>query len=237
MVATLGSRMTKKKEDVQPKAADRDAVERDYRTGRWTDRELGTKHGIAHTTIKRWADKFGWRKDLTDAVRQATNAAVIAETVKAKAGDAVVQQVDTVLAAAEIGKQVILRHRQDILDVRTLAMELLGEIRLATHSPQELESLFRLATQGMEAEDIAAVQQSFKDLLKLHGRVNSLHKLADTLNKLQPLERKAFNLDEPADEGGAASRQLSDLDLANRLAYFVDIGRQRAAAAKEEGAA
>lgn len=203
--------------------ADRDAVERDYRTGRWTNRELGTMHSVAHTTVARWAKQLGWQRDLTEAVRQATNAAVIAETVKAKAGDAAAQQVDTVLAAAEIGKQVILRHRQDILDVRGVAMEMLHEIRLGTHSPEELAKLLAMATAEMDSEDAQALQQSMRDLLKLHNRVGSLHKLADVLNKLQPLERKAFNMDEAGEGGGGdgGGKSLTDAERAVRLAKIL----------------
>ena len=54
------------------------AVERDYRTGKFTLRELEHKHGAANSTIARRAAREGWSQDLSAAVRQATNAKLIA---------------------------------------------------------------------------------------------------------------------------------------------------------------
>lgn len=63
---------------------DWDAVERDYRTGKFTDQELVTKHGnlVTRQALSKRAKTKGWQKDLTDAVRQATKASLIQEHVK-----------------------------------------------------------------------------------------------------------------------------------------------------------
>ena len=81
---------------------DWEAVERDYRIDKFTLRELAKKHDANHATIARRAEREGWTKDLTGAIRQATNARVISETVQQKCDAAQQNATDTVLAAAEI---------------------------------------------------------------------------------------------------------------------------------------
>jgi hypothetical protein len=189
---------------------DWEAIERDYRTGSFTLRELEAKHGASYAQICRRAKAEGWQKDLRAVVRQATNAALLLET----ATNAQQAATDVVQANVELNKQVILRQRADIRTHQQLAMEMLAELRLTTHSPAELEALCRMASSGLSGDDAQAVMQSLQDLLRLPVRVQSMQKLADVLVKLQTLENKAFSLNDsdeppqaaPADAASAAEQ-------------------------------
>ena len=91
----------------------------------------------------------------------------------------------------------ILGHRADIAEVRNLAADLLNELRVATQSPEQIQALFTLATDDLPGPAKVAVTQQFNDFMRVHSRVGSVHKLADTLSKLQVMERKAFDIDTP----------------------------------------
>lgn len=226
-------------------ALDWEAIERDYRTGSFTDRELGEKHGCSHTAIQKRAKRDQWQKDMAGAVKVATAAklaeAEVSKVASAQVAKAVAKQVasaipattEVVAALAEVNFQVLTRHRSDIKSTRDLAMDMLHELRLGTHSQAELESLFKLAVAGANEDDAAALAQSFRDLMKLHNRVASVHKLSDTLSKLQTLERKAFSLDD-AEAGKEKVREFSDTEVAARLAYFVELARRRKSDAPPE---
>ncbi len=198
--------MAGKKAQKGRKRIDWEAVERDYRTGKFTLRELEAKHKVGYASISRRAKDHDWQKDLREAVKLATDAALMADIATKSATEAQHATLGVVAVAAEVNKQVILRHRGDIAETRNLAMELLAEIRLATHSQGELESLMRMASAGLGDEDLTAVRQALNDLVKVHSRVGSVQKLADTLNKLQTLERRAFGIEEgeksPGEGGG-----------------------------------
>lgn len=194
----------------QPKRrADWEAIERDYSTGQFTDQELADKHKnvVTRQAITKRAKVKGWKKDLSDAVRRATNAKLIAELAEKKVAEQVAGKVaescnlatDTVMAAAEVNKQVILKHRGDIEQTNTLAMAMLAELKLATHKPEEIQELFEKVTGDLAGPALAAAQAQFKDFMRVHSRVGSVHKLADTLAKLQTLERKAFGIGEDGD--------------------------------------
>jgi len=198
---------------------DWEAVERDFRTTRLTYRELGAKHGIYYTSIAKRATKEGWQRDLSAEVRQATKANLVREAVKQRqqqqraehdaATDEAVKQriaeearatVDAVVVAAQANTKVVLRHRSDIAEAREVSLALLNEVRTATIDPDGVRALFDKVTEDMDQVTKTIVAQRFGDMMKIHSRVGSMHKLADTLAKLQTLERKAFGLDEEGDD-------------------------------------
>lgn len=58
---------------------DWESVERDFCIGKLTNRQICDKYGIADSGLRKRAKEKGWQKDLTQAVRVATKAALIAE--------------------------------------------------------------------------------------------------------------------------------------------------------------
>lgn len=44
------------------KALDVEALERDYRTGNFTHRQLGEKYGVSHAAVQKWVNKLGWTR-------------------------------------------------------------------------------------------------------------------------------------------------------------------------------
>lgn len=230
--------MTKQKRT----SLDWEAIERDWRTGEFTLRELADKHNTDAATISRrqkrdrTADPSRWQKDLTEVVRQATNAQLINTLVNEKIKEGQQQVNDVVLAAAQVNSGVILRHRADIGTLRTLAMDMAQELALVTHSQEEVKRLQQVLAGDIDPDELDAARRSLDDLLRLHNRVTSAQRLADTLTKLQTMERKAFNLDEDgAGAGGAgAGRELSDVERAARIAAILGRARARKAQADAE---
>ena len=101
---------------------DWEAVERDYRTGRFSLRELAVLHNANHATIGRRVEREGWTKDLTHAIRLATHAKLIEEETQQHCDGARQSATTVVLAAAETNRQIILGHRRQAVAART-AME------------------------------------------------------------------------------------------------------------------
>lgn len=171
---------------------DWEAVERDYRTGKYTLRQLEAQHGVSYAQISRKAKAEAWSKDLREIIRQETDAALLRETVTKAQKDVT----ETVLVAAELNKQVILGHRSDIVSMRNVAADLLNEIAQATRRPEEIEALFDMLNTEVDEKKLESLQQSFRDFMRVHSRVGSVQKLADTLTKLQTMERRAFGIGE-----------------------------------------
>ncbi|MBO9679552.1 MAG: hypothetical protein J7556_15020 [Acidovorax sp.] len=172
---------------------DWEAVERDFRTGHFTLRELEGKHGVSYAQISRRSSKEGWTKDLREVIKQATDAALLRESVT----DAQKDATETVLVAAELNKRVILGHRRDLSDTRDVAASLLQELSQGALLEEEKELLAQiLAGAGAEPADEARARATVSKALSVNARIASVKQLADAFDKLQVAERRAFGLDE-----------------------------------------
>jgi hypothetical protein len=160
---------------------DWDAIERDYRTDKFTLRELATKYGVTHTTISRNAEKNGWTKDLTDAIRQATNAKLVQQTVQQQCTNAHQSATETVLAAAELNSRIIQGHRN-----RLAALH--DAVETAKHK-------------------LMVLGDSVADIREAATFVQAVGNLATATKTLIEQERKAHNLDEEGTDTEASKQK------------------------------
>jgi hypothetical protein len=218
-------------EPVKRRRADWEAIERDYRTGKFTDQELADKHGnvVSRQAITKMAKVRHWQKDLSDAVRKATNAKLIAAEAEKKVAEQVAKgceaTVDAVLAAAELNKQVILSHREDLKAARGLTSAMLNELQQVSVNPGKLRDLLEVLTGGedMTAAQVADARAALADLQRLPSRILSVQRLATAMARLQTMERTAYGLDNPeqpppVDELADLSDEELDARINERLA-------------------
>lgn len=182
------------KPEKQRPSVDWEAVERDFRTDTLSLRELATKHGANHATIARRAEREGWKKDLTEAIRQATNARLIAETVQQKCDSAQQNATDAVLVAAEVNTQVILKHRAGLGRLTAIKEKLLSQIEQAAEQMPDLAEVIEMVRQP----DDNGIDRANDALRKAMGRgalVDDLKKLTEVDERVRKGEREAFGLD------------------------------------------
>ena len=198
---------------------DWEAVERDYRTGRFTLRELETKYEVNNSTISRRADKHGWTQDLSTAIKQATNAKLIQSIVAAECSTAQQNAADTVLAAAEVNKQVILGHRTGLLELTSVKRTLLGQIQQAAALLPDLAEVIEMVRKP-DDNGIDRANDALRKAMSRSALVDDLKKLADVDEKVRKGEREAFGLDDvgqPENEGLAAMATAELQRLRERL--------------------
>jgi hypothetical protein len=177
------------------KRIDWPAVQRDYRPGNLTQQELAAKHKLNEATLcrkikaDRAKDPSAWPQDLTELVKQATDARLMAELVKGVAKDGQEQAKTTVLAAAELNAQVILRHR--------------GRLeKLNADADHARAKLIELAA-------------GIADIKEAATYVSALEASARTAKIVIEAERKAYNLDDDSkdkDRGGPVVVAAQPLD-------------------------
>ena len=154
---------------------DRDAIEKVYRTGMFTDRQIAAQFGCSHTMVWKWVKKYGWLKDLSQQVRQRVKSKLVAK-VALEATES--EMVET---AATIGAQVVELHRKDINALREVEAKLIEELN---GTPKKL---YITQYQG----DIVSQEVG----LTVAERAAAANNLANVQAKRIALERQAFNLD------------------------------------------
>lgn len=183
---------------------DWDAVERDYRTSQMTLRELGEKHGCDHAAIARKAKREGWERDLTPAVRQATNAKLIEAAVNTAVTNGQQEVTNVVLAVAEVNTQVILKHRRGLQRLTHIQQTLLDQIEQAAAQLPDLAEVIEMVRQP-DDNGIDKANDALRKAMSRSSLVDDLKKLAEIDEKVRKGEREAFSIppigaDTPPDE-------------------------------------
>ena len=155
------------------KKADWSAVERDYRTGMFTLRELEARHGAHNATISRHAKNEGWTQDLFIAIKQATDTKLIQAVVATECSKSQQKTVDTVLAAADFNAGIILSHRTRLIE-------------LASSIDKAMDTILLLGASVSGIREAAVFTQAICNLVT-------------STRVLLELERKAYNLDSEAE--------------------------------------
>lgn len=175
------------------KSIDWDAIERDYRIGQLTVRQIGEKHGVAYPSVSRKAKKCGWKQDLTDVVRSVTAAkvtAAVAEEANKRITEGEQATYSEVELAANANVAIIMRHQKRAVRLGSLLENMLGELEEVSANPATLEQLVLAVGQN---DPLAA--DGINQLRSVHKRMDTL-KVASEINiKVQDAERKACSID------------------------------------------
>lgn len=160
------------------------AIERDYRTGQYSNRELSRLHGPSEGAIRARAKEGGWTRDLSEQIRQRvrekTGRAIAQEIVKAETDAEIVEQ------AAEVGAGIVRGHQRILNRSRDQLEQLQGRIdsmiadakekpeviaRTLSSASQALERTIRLQRQAYGLDDEDAGKTAGKSLDELLAEV------------------------------------------------------------------
>ena len=190
------------------KQPDWEAIERAYRAGLLSIREIASTQGITHGAINKRAKRDGWERNLKAKIQAKAEAEVSKRAVStevSKERQATERQV--VEANAEAIVHVRLSHRQDIKRGRSIVMRLLDELELQT-GPENAALLEELGVLLRKEDDkgVDKLIDLYQRVISLPGRAKTMKDLGETLRVLIGLERQAFGLDDaPEGEGGDKS--------------------------------
>ena len=188
----------------QRSKTDWEAIERDYRVGILSSREIATAHGISHTAINKRAKAESWVRDLKAKIQAKAEAEVSRRAVStevSKERQATEKQI--VDANAEAITRIRLSHRADVQRSRGIVMRLLDELEVQTGAEnvvllEELGELMRRPDDKGQDK----LNDLYQKIISLPGRAKTMKDLGETLRVLIALERQAFGLDAPEEGDG-----------------------------------
>jgi hypothetical protein len=187
------------------KEVDWELIERDYRAGLLSVREIAASQGITHAAINKRAKRDGWERDLKAKIQAKADALVSKREVSKEVSKERVET-DRVIVEANAVRiaDVRMAHRTDIARNRALAIEMLRELESQTWNQDQFEELAELVIgppiYGDDPADKAAERRrqklldAFDRTMSLPGRVDSMKKLAETLRVLVSMEREAYGI-------------------------------------------
>ena len=191
---------------------DWESIEREYRAGALSVREIAKRNGVTHGGIRKRAGKEGWTRDLSAKVRAAVSTALVSATVSTEtSGDKARTERKIVEDAASAVVALVREHRKDLSRGRGLVDKLLAQLDTAADARDVIEALIDEET-AFAPDDSQATKQrkeaqrrAMLAAVSLPAHAGVLKDLATVLKSLIPLERQAFNMDAaPVTEGSDA---------------------------------
>lgn len=180
----------------EKRKTDWEAIEREYRAGQLSNREIAARFGVTEGAIRKKAKAAGWDRPLAGKVRQAI-AEKLVRTDGTHAGTQSprVSDREIIEGAALRGFEVVQSHRRDISQLTAISNILATRLAAVLNSdPVDGRCL--------------GEKESAGDLLEKLTRVRA---------RLIPLERQAYNLDaEERDPSDPDSHDGSAIDLLAR---------------------
>lgn len=172
------------------KVVDWISVEREYRAGQLSEREIGAQHGVSHTAIQKRAKKHKWTKNLAPIVRQEIESQLATDAVANSV--AIGNTREVVEAAAARGVEVVRQHRTSLQTGHRLVKQLFAQLEEAATNRAEIEETILKVTSGDKDE------KRLNAMLKavaLPAHATVIKDLATALGKIVVLERQAFGID------------------------------------------
>lgn len=194
------------------KQPDWEAIERAYRAGVLSVREIAAAHEVSHTAINKRAKREGWDRDLKAKIKAKADALVSKREVSTEVSS---KQAETEREIIELNAEVIanirMAHRGDISRSRRLTNKLLDELESLTDEQGTIKELIDQLKDGdhEDGEAMADVLALAKKMSALPARTKTMKELAETLKTLVALERQAYDLD--VKQGGSEEETLSKL--------------------------
>ncbi len=186
-------------------------IERDYRAGILSLREIAGAHGITHGAVNKRAKRDGWSRDLAARIRARADELVSRATVSsAVSAQGMVTDDQVVESNAMRIAQVRAAHRTDITRMRTLGLSLLSELEALTVEPALVAQLGQ-AMRNSTDPDSQGLNDLYRKVASTSGRVDMVKKLVETMRIVVALEREAFGMDLPANAGAEMGNAITQL--------------------------
>lgn len=190
----------------RPKRADWELIERDYRAGVKSIRELGKDYGVSDTAIRKRAMTYAWTRDLSVKVQQRVRTKLVREKpnrepreLSPETEEQIVEETATEVAGVIRGHRQRAAHQIELVDLLTKQL-----VDVAGNRGD-----FEDALDEMTAEDKSP--ERYNRLMKaiaLPTHAVTANNLANALKTLIGLQRQAYSI---KDESEAPASALGDL--------------------------
>ena len=184
---------------------DWEAVERDYRAGVLSIREIGRLNGVSEGAIRKKAKGEGWQRDLTARVAEKVRTELVRSEVRT-ANHQTEKEIIEVAAATVV--QVVREHRGRIKQGNQLVELLTNQLIDVAGKREEFEAAIELET----ADDKTIERRArLMKAVSLGAHASIAVNLANATKTWVGLEREAFGIASSKESGGTHEAAIDDL--------------------------
>lgn len=203
---------------------DWEAIERDYRAGLMTLRQIADEHGVTHGAINKRAKRDLWERDLAAKVQARADALVSKQLVsKEVSKESLVTERQMIESNAQVIADTILNQRSDVQAGMRIVASLMSELT-AICGPEKSQELERLGELMRSENDngVDKLNDLYRLVISLPERSKTAKTLTEALRNLIELQRKILKLDEDPAKMAAQARAnstsgMTDAERAVRL--------------------
>ena len=208
----------------EKRVVDWESIERDYRAGLLSVREIAAAQGVSHTAIQKRAKVEGWDRDLKAKIlakaeaklarSMAASVVTPEQAAKAKANDAQLVEVNATAVA-----NLRMSHRVEIQRCRALVSRLVDELAAQTDDQGEFQRLGEIIASEADRGG-AKLAELYERVISLPQRIKGMKELGDTLKTMISLEREAWGLASALDIAPKPA-EIDPMEGARRLAFIL----------------
>lgn len=196
---------------------DWELIEREFRLGQSTLRQIAATHKVQPSAISRKASREKWVQDKRGAVKALSEAQLLVSNNRKATVKATEPTEIDIEVAATVRTNIVLAHRSDALKARSLTMKLLAELEFQTDNQELFERLQEILEDPAGEDDSGASSErqrkrleAFQKAMSLGNRTSTMKALTESLSKVVSIEREAFGL-ESMEPGAATANAIQSL--------------------------
>lgn len=181
---------------------DWELVEREYRAGLKTLRQIGEEHGVSHTAIQKKARQWGWVRDLSERIQQKAKNKIARQVVaRSVSRERELSDTETVEAYSDVLASVDMIQRQDLrLAIDNSRRQLQELVTLSDPKFRDTLEAIAAAMDGSGPTNNGGwktdkVNELYRYVISLAGRIKMSKEMAAAHAVYIPIQRKIFGLD------------------------------------------
>lgn len=190
---------------------DWEAIEKHYRAGVLSLREIAKQLGVTDGAIRKKAKANGWQRDLTARVAERVRAELVRSEVRTPhAPEALRTEREIVSSAAATVVQVVREHRRDIAAGRGIVSLLASQLLDVAGARDAFEDVIE---QECAADASGERRAKLLKAVSLPVHAATMRDLSNAMKNLVGLERQAFSIgDAPSEtpEPAAGAAQVAE---------------------------
>jgi hypothetical protein len=187
-------------------AIDWDAIERKYRLGQKSNKQLAEAFGVSASSIGRRAEKYGWVVDKSQEVAAKRNSLLI-QNASGNANPNATPSRAEIQVAAQTEVEVVLGHRKGLCRISTLRDKLIAELEAVTDNIDMFQQVGELCRSESD-NGVDRINDLYHRVISLPDRVDTAKKLAEIDEKVRKGEREAFSIKDDDDKANAIDELL-----------------------------